>query len=259
MSPRSYASPYPNDTSGRLLAAATELFARRGFHGTSIREIAERAGANVAAGNYHYGSKRGLYLHVLRDQFARIRVVLDRHGPLASPRTLRRLPRHRLVALLSGRIETMISSLLAPPLRPHGALMLREMCDPTDAMPIIVREFIRPQTSEMAAIIACLIPGAGRAAVQRAVRSVVGQVLFYRFAMPAQLLMLGRPAYPRRFLREIAAHIVEFSLGGLTRIGRARTVAARTRRRLAPSSRRRARAAGTPVRRRTRDRSRRGR
>ncbi len=216
-------------TSDRLLAAATDLFARRGFHGTSIREIAERAGANVAAGHYHYGSKKGLYVQVLRDQFARVRTTLDRHGSLAAPRVLRTLPRRELVALLVHRIEAMVTILLAPPLRPHGALMLREMCDPTDAMPIIVREFIRPQTNEMAAIVACLIPGAGRVIVERSVRSIVGQVLFYRFTMPAVLLMLGRPTYPRRFTRQIASHIVEFSLGGLTRVGRSGPVARRPR------------------------------
>ena len=40
-------------TKHRLLAAATELFAEHGFHGTTIRDIAARAGVNVAAGNYH--------------------------------------------------------------------------------------------------------------------------------------------------------------------------------------------------------------
>ncbi len=246
---RSHPLPRPRATSERLLAAATDLFARRGFHGTSIREIAERAGANVAAGHYHYGSKKGLYLHVLRDQFARVRTTLDRHGPLASPRVLRTLPRRQLVTLLARRIETMITLLLAPPLQPHGALMLREMCDPTDAMPIIVREFIRPQTSEMAAIITCLIPAAGRHVVERSVRSVVGQALFYRFNMPALLLVLGRPAYPRRFTRQIATHIVEFSLGGMARVGRsaaprppARPGRARLRSRRVPGPRRRRRA-----------------
>ncbi|MBI3767122.1 MAG: CerR family C-terminal domain-containing protein [Deltaproteobacteria bacterium] len=241
----------PRATSDRLLTAATDLFARRGFHGTSIREIAERAGANVAAGHYHYGSKKGLYLQVLRHQFARVRATLDRDGPLAASRVLRTLPRRELVALLVRRIEAMVTILLAPPLQPHGALMLREMCDPTDAMPIIVREFIRPQSSEMAAIVACLVPGAGRTVVERSVRSIVGQVLFYRFTMPAVLLMLGRPTYSRHFTRQIATHIVEFSLGGLTRVGRPGTVTrrprpyvgrTRERSRRAPARRRRARA-----------------
>jgi AcrR family transcriptional regulator len=228
-------------TSDRLLDAATELFARRGFHATSIRDIAERAGANVAAGHYHYGSKKGLYLQVLRQQFANVRSIVDRHGPLPPTRVLCRLPRRELIALLTRRVETMIEVMIAPPLQPHGALMLREMCDPTDAMPIIVHEFIRPQMAEMAAIVAALIPGAPAATVQRCVRSIVGQVLFYRFAMPVMLLMLAKPSYPQRFTREMAAHVVEFSLGGLARVARGRSRApaprARVRRVRAPNRR----------------------
>jgi len=58
-------------TKDRLLTAASELFAERGFHRTTVRDIAARAQVNVAAGNYHYGSKRALYLAVLRAQFGR--------------------------------------------------------------------------------------------------------------------------------------------------------------------------------------------
>jgi AcrR family transcriptional regulator len=206
-------------TSDRLLAAATELFARRGFHGTSIRQIAERAGANVAAGHYHYGSKRGLYLQVLRQQFAAVRQMLERRAVLRSPTALRAAGRDELVALLTARIAVMLDVMLGPPPQPHGALMLREMSDPTDALPIIVEEFVRPQMHEMEAVVARLVPRAGRATVQRAAASIVGQVLFYRFTMPVMLRLRRRDAYPHGFNRTIARHVVEFSLGGLARIG----------------------------------------
>lgn len=45
----------------RLLMAALRLFADRGFAGTSTREIALAAGANVAAIRYYFGDKEGLY------------------------------------------------------------------------------------------------------------------------------------------------------------------------------------------------------
>ncbi len=208
-------------TSSKVLTAATELFARRGFHATSIRDIAERAEVNVAAGHYHFGSKRGLYIQVLRDQFARVRAIGARDGPLPSRRALARRTRRELVALLTRRIDTMVEVLIDPPSQPYGSLMLREMCDPSDALPIIVREFIRPQMREMARIVACLAPGASAASIDPVVRSIVGQVLFYRFTMPATLLVLGAPAYSRRFLHAMVAHVVEFSLGGLARVAAA--------------------------------------
>ena len=60
----------PDETRTRLLEAGAALFAAQGFHGTTVREIAERAGVNLAAGHYHFGSKRELYLEVFRAHFA---------------------------------------------------------------------------------------------------------------------------------------------------------------------------------------------
>lgn len=52
-------------TKERILDAAERLFARRGFHGVSIREITQAAGVDVALANYHFGSKRELFDAVL--------------------------------------------------------------------------------------------------------------------------------------------------------------------------------------------------
>jgi len=48
-------------TRQKLLDAAERLFAVRGFHGVSIREITGAAGVDVALANYHFGSKKGLF------------------------------------------------------------------------------------------------------------------------------------------------------------------------------------------------------
>ena len=199
-------------TPARLLDAAAELFARHGFHGTSVRDIAERAGANVAAGHYHYGSKEGLYLEVLRAQFAQVRGELERRGATRPAPALRRATRAELVNLLEARITTMLEVMLGPPPSAHGQLMLREMCDPTDAMPMIVAEFIAPQTREMEQLVARLLPDAGHETVSQIVFSIVGQVLFYRFTMPMLLMMRRASRYPRGFARRTARHITRFSL-----------------------------------------------
>lgn len=53
------------DTKGRLLDAAEALFGDRGVAAVSVREITSKAGANIAAVNYHFGSKDGLLQGVL--------------------------------------------------------------------------------------------------------------------------------------------------------------------------------------------------
>lgn len=50
-----------DETKVRLLKAAGDLFARKGFDGVSVKEIADAADANVALVSYHFGGKKGLY------------------------------------------------------------------------------------------------------------------------------------------------------------------------------------------------------
>lgn len=52
-------------TKQRLIEAAEALFADEGFDRVSVRDITTKAGANVAAVNYHFGSREGLVAIVL--------------------------------------------------------------------------------------------------------------------------------------------------------------------------------------------------
>ena len=53
-------------TRERILAAAESLFAQRGFDGASLRQLTAAAGVNLAAVNYHFGSKEKLVEEVFR-------------------------------------------------------------------------------------------------------------------------------------------------------------------------------------------------
>ena len=209
-------------TKDRLLAAASTLFAERGFHGTTIRDIAERAKVNVAAGNYHYGSKKALYLEVLRAEFAKIRAELRRRGASVTPAELSRLKRGELEELLRRRARTMFELMIGPPPGQHATLMLREMADPSEALPVIVAEFVKPMIDEGSAIVALLAPGLDRRSVERCVLSLMGQALFYRSTMPALLHMWELPAYPAGLASRLADHVTEFTLGGLERLAAAK-------------------------------------
>ena len=58
--------PAPFSTKDRILGAAEELFAQFGFAGTSLRQVTSRADVNIAAVNYHFGSKENLVNEVFR-------------------------------------------------------------------------------------------------------------------------------------------------------------------------------------------------
>src|SRR4029453_6716618 len=56
----------PHETRTRILDAAEELFMQHGFEGTSMRQLTAKAEVNLAAVNYHFGSKDALIEAVFR-------------------------------------------------------------------------------------------------------------------------------------------------------------------------------------------------
>jgi len=65
----------PGDTRARLLDAAEELYAEKGVGGTSLRALTKRAGANLAAVSYHFGSKDGLLDALLERRIAPVNAL----------------------------------------------------------------------------------------------------------------------------------------------------------------------------------------
>lgn len=65
------------DTCRALIEAAARVFVRRGFHGATVREIAEEAGFTNPVLYYHFGSKEGLYQAVVRSSFERFQSLVD--------------------------------------------------------------------------------------------------------------------------------------------------------------------------------------
>jgi TetR/AcrR family transcriptional regulator, regulator of cefoperazone and chloramphenicol sensitivity len=215
-----FAARRPDDpeTKARVLRAATDLFAERGFHGAKVRDIAERAGANVAASHYHFGSKRDLYVEVLRACFASVRALLAEGGAQPDPAALDRMTPAALEALVEKRIAVMLAHLLGPPPSAHGTLMLREMLDPSDALPIVVGEFVEPMIAETGDIVRRLAPGLDDEHVRWCVASTMGQAFFYRATLPAALRVFKLPGFSRVYGRRLAAHIAAFSAGGIERV-----------------------------------------
>ena len=74
-------------TKDKIMDAAEKLFARRGFHGTSVRDITGAAGVDLSLVNYHFGSKKEL-----------LAAVIERRGQVLNEERLRRLAEERLRA-----------------------------------------------------------------------------------------------------------------------------------------------------------------
>jgi TetR/AcrR family transcriptional regulator, regulator of cefoperazone and chloramphenicol sensitivity len=211
-------APQPRpSTRERLLEAAGRVFAARGYRGATMREIAARASANLAAAHYHFGSKQDLYRDVVSSEFERLEQRLAERGGAIDDVVEQQLSRQEQVELLRSRMRVMLETLLEPG-SVHATLMQRELADPSEALPFIVRRWIAPLRRDYDRIVARLAPGLGADAIDRCTRSIVGQLFFYLTHREALLLMMKRRAYPPGFVEEVAEHLVEFSLGGLARL-----------------------------------------
>lgn len=110
------------DTWARLLAAAREAFAERGYQGASLDLVSERAGCTKGALYHHFKSKEGLLLALLDEQFA------DRLAQASAPargRPSERLPFEREFALLF--LEFVCAAARDPKLRRRLATHLRSL------------------------------------------------------------------------------------------------------------------------------------
>jgi AcrR family transcriptional regulator len=192
------------ETRRRLLDAAGEVFALRGFERATIREISRKAKANIAAVNYHFRDKRGLYLVTI----GHLRVVADKRfqWPLegSAEDRLRRFVRQYLRRLLDPGEGSW-----------HGRVLAWEMSEPTPGMETVVKEEIREGYEILQVIIADLAGDVPPRVIAKCAASIVGQMLHYHFARP--VLKLVGPVYGdlEKHVEELADHVTRFSLAGV--------------------------------------------
>src|SRR5215213_5881352 len=114
-------APAPDETRHRLLRAGAAVFSDVGFRRATVRDICARAGANVAAVNYHYGDKAGLYTAVVKHG---VGLALRKYPPeMGLPTDGSATAEQRLGAF----VKAFLFRLLEPgPYAWHGRLMMWE-------------------------------------------------------------------------------------------------------------------------------------
>ena len=219
---RARGAPRPDGeaTRAHLLDTAGQVFAERGFTGTTSKEICARAGTPLASVNYHFGSRDALYEAVLieahrqligLDDLVALTQGLD--GPQAK---LRAVVAH-LVALATQRST------------PWGfRVMLRELLAPSPALPALVEKAVRPKARWLLGLMAeHLGLPVEHPAVQRGVMLTVlpcMAIMVMPREMPARLL----PAAARDG-EALGADFVRFVMAGLEALGEAQRPRVRRR------------------------------
>lgn len=197
-------------TRQQLLEVAGRVFAERGYVRATSKEICELAAANIAAVNYHFGSKDGLYAAVLEEAHARL-VSID----LVAEITESKASGADKLRLLFRKIVEEIAK------RDAGGwelrVLSRELMAPTPLMDGMMRNQVVPKAKMLTGLIADILgvppdhPAVGRSTV-----SIVGPCIF---------LLVANPDWQKRIFPtlltstdELVDHMVTFAVGGLQSI-----------------------------------------
>jgi TetR/AcrR family transcriptional regulator, regulator of cefoperazone and chloramphenicol sensitivity len=202
------------ETRDRLLEAAGEVFAERGYRAATVRDICSRAHANVAAVNYHFGDKERLYEAAIRhaDRCSVEKYPLDL-GVRAGAR-----PEERLRAFVRSFLLRIFDESRQAW---YGKLMSREMVEPTHALDHVVEEVIRPRFDQLQAIVRELSRGKLRPEQVRAcASSIVGQCLHYHHAHAVIRRLMPQMDFRAKEIERLADHVTAFSIGGVERLAR---------------------------------------
>lgn len=204
----------------RIIEAAGELFALRGYKGATVRDICTSAGVHVGAVNYHFRDKEGLFAAALEHahQWSVRRYPPDAGlGPNASAEErLRGFVRSFLLRVLGQGVPDW-----------HGQLIARETSEPSEALNQMVRGSIHPLYLYLAEIVRELLtePWKGGDEPDQVTflcaMSVTSQCLQY-FTSRHVIAALCPKDFQITDIERLTDHITRFSLGGIRAIAEGR-------------------------------------
>ncbi len=200
-------------TRERILAAAEQLFTLNGFESTSIRDITETASVNVAAINYHFGSKENLYTELIS---ARMRAL---HSERIASLEQALAGKPTLETIIRAFVETHLLHLKKMATRDADlALIYREISSPGPAFEIVLRQVVWPTRELFLRAVKQVAPGLDDERVTLCLLSIMGQLVHFIKARRVVSELIGKE-YDDATLKRIADHVVCFSLGGICKCG----------------------------------------
>jgi AcrR family transcriptional regulator len=204
-------------TQRRLIEAAGELFAEKGFKETTVRDISERAGANLAAVNYHFGDKERLYeaviLHILNG--------ISKDFPVDKNIENSSSAEERLHLFVQNIVRRFIDPERAAWQR---ILLARERMNPRPSILPTIHNIIAETLTLLTSILQELLaPGAQAEDVELCRNSIMGQIFFQAHirgegAPP----LVRRPPATNEEIGTLIDHITAFSLAGIKQVRIAR-------------------------------------
>ena len=201
-----------NHTRERLLEKAEDLFAQRGYHGVSVREITAAAKCNMASVNYHFSNKKNLYLEMFRTRWIpREKRMYDAFlASLAEEKAPS--PTQIITALARAYLK---GPLTDEEYRRHRQLIVREMYTPTEAFEVAADQTLRPLFETLYSLLKPFFGNGLEGNLTFDIMSIYGIVLYLNYSRPMVTRITGKE-YDDTFKTLLIDHMVRFSMNGLS-------------------------------------------
>ena len=199
------------ETRLRVLNAACEIFAQKGYRDARVADICGRAGANVASVNYYFGGKASLYQEAWRQALEDFqqRVILDVEAVL--PKEALRQYIQALIRLFSAKGES----------ADFSRLYLMELLNPTGLIEDAWREMMETRRQRLQQIIRRIMGlGAKELAVRFCEQSIINQCRVLLTIKRSDLEYMLEERLTPDLIRRLADHIADFSLAGIEAVGK---------------------------------------
>jgi len=202
----------------KILKAAVNVFAEKGFKAATTRDICGRAGANINAVSYYFGGKKKLYKAVLEYMFEVATKFLPDDNQIQSaehdPEELLRLYIHTFTKVILS-IEDDLDARLA-------VLFGKEVANPSPFLDEMVEKRITPGEQSLHGILRRILgPEIPQGVIRDCACGITGQVYYYAFAWPLFIRIYPDQSDMNRKVDHLATHIFRFSLGGLYEVKKA--------------------------------------
>ena len=196
-------------TRKNLLMAASVVFAEKGYHDSTIAEISERAGTNIAAVNYHFGDKETLYREAWRQSFHE---SIKTHPPDGGV-NMNAPPEQRL----AGQVAALLRRINDNDNR-EFLIVNKELANPTGLLEEVMREEMRPLRRRIMALVREIVgPGKPETEVRFCTVSIISQCV-----IPAFINIVEKPGTDGENeslrigdIEAYAEHVINFSLTGM--------------------------------------------
>jgi len=199
----------------RLLDAAARLFAARGHENVTIREIAAEAGVRHGGVNYHFKSKRALYLAVL-DEHRPPGVDFERRSHTAAAAALAARTPEEARTQLEVLVRALVVRMTHPASSVGIGLMHQEMRRPEGPDDAIFEGVIRPENRAIAHLLSVLAPSiTDPTELRLRAFAITAQCLVFRAARPVARRLLEVEEFDGDWVERITRVIVDTTLRGI--------------------------------------------